>query len=90
MYISNGTWRDLTDGHLYHEGDIFPFDGREIKKERLDELGSAHNRAGFALIRACEVQDEPKAARKEKAPEKAAEAPETKPKAKARKTTVKK
>ena len=90
MYISNGTWRDLTDGHLYHEGDIFPFDGREIKPARLDELRNAHNRAGFVLIRACGVQDEPKAVPKREAPEKAAEAPETKPKAKARKTTVKK
>ena len=75
-YISTVTWRDNTDGHLYREGEPFPFDGREIPKERLDSLESGHNRAGLRLIRAKEVQDEPVEVQKEEAPE-APEAPET-------------
>jgi hypothetical protein len=70
-YISLREWRDNTDGHLYREGEPFPFDGREIPKERLDSLESGHNRAGLRLIRAEEVQDEPEEARKEETPEKA-------------------
>ena len=70
-YISTVTWRDNTDGHLYREGEPFPFDGREIPKERLDELVSGRNRAGLRLIMAIEAQEEPKEARKEEAPEKA-------------------
>ena len=72
-YISTVTRRDNTDGHLYHEGEPFPFDGREIPKDRLDALESGRNRAGLRLIRACEVQDEPEEARTEEVPGKAAE-----------------
>ena len=86
-YISATTWRDLSDGHLYHEGDLFPFDGRVIEEERLRELGNANNRAGLVLVRAV---DEPKAEPKEKEPEKAPEA-QKKPKAAGtKKTTAKK
>ena len=70
-YISCGTWRDLTDRHLYHEGEPFPFDGRDVPDERISELESGRNRAGLRLIRAEEVQDEPEEVRKEEAPEKA-------------------
>jgi len=91
-YISTGTWRDLTDGHLYHEGEPFPFDGREVAPERITELETAQNRAGFALIRAEDVADEgaeaPKAEAPEKAPEEAKK-PAAK-KAAPRKTTTKK
>ena len=61
-YISTVTWRDNTDGHLYAEGEPFPFDGREIPKERLESLESGRNRAGLRLIRAVVVPDEPKEA----------------------------
>ena len=71
-FISAYEWRDNTDGHLYREGEPFPFDGREIAKDRLDALVSGRNRAGLRLIRAEEVQDEPVEARKEEAPKKAA------------------
>ena len=50
-YISLATWRDLSDGHLYAEGDLFPFDGREITPERLYELEGG-NRAGLTVIQA--------------------------------------
>lgn len=43
-------WRDLADGHLYNAGDPFPYDGREISKERIEELSGKRNKAGFALI----------------------------------------
>ena len=70
-YISTVTWRDNTDGHLYREGEPFPFDGREIPKDRMEALESGRNRAGLRLIRAAEVQDEPEEAKKEEAPEQA-------------------
>lgn len=77
MYISTGAWRDLTDGHLYREGEPFPFDGREIQKERLERLAGSENRAGYPLIRAAEVQNEPEEDRKEEAPEKASDGRKT-------------
>lgn len=76
-YISTVTWRDNTDGHLYREGELFPFDGREIPKDRMEALESGRNRAGLRLIRAVEVQGKPKEARKEEAPEKATEGRKT-------------
>ena len=90
MYISTVVWRDLTDGHLYQEGDKFPFDGREIAPERLEELQSAHNRAGFVLIRASEVKDEREEDQKQEEP-KVAKKPEKKASAsKGTKTRAKK
>jgi len=85
-YFSTVTWRDNTDGHLYHEGESFPFDGREIPKDRLDALESGRNRAGLRLIRAAEVRDEQTEARKAEAPKTASEGRKTA----ARKTTKKK
>lgn len=85
-YVSTVEWRDNTDGHLYHEGEKFPFDGREIAPERLSELESGRNRAGLRLIRGYEVREEQTEVPKEKAPEKAAEGRKTAP----RKKTVKK
>ena len=92
-YVSTETWRDNSDGHLYHEGEQFPFDGREIAGDRLESLESGRNRAGLRLIRAEEVQDEPVEVRKEEAPKKAAEGLKTasaKPRAKARTSKAKK
>ena len=50
MKKSIARWRDLEDNHLYNEGDPFPHDGREISPERIEELSSVRNKAGFALI----------------------------------------
>lgn len=86
-YVSAQVWQDLTDMHLYAEGEPFPFDGREIPKERLEALESGRNRAGLRLIRAVEVQDEPEEARKEEEPKKASGGRKT---ASAKKRTVKK
>ena len=76
-YVSTQVWQDLTDMHLYHEGESFPFDGRDVGEERLNALETGRNRAGLVLIRAIEVQDEPVEVRKEDAPKKAAEGRKT-------------
>lgn len=68
MYISTDLWRDLTDKHLYHAGDPFPFDGREIPEDRINSLLSGQNLAGFALIRLVEDEPEKKPTAKEEAP----------------------
>ena len=68
-YFSLMEWRDNSDGHIYREGEPFPFDGREIPQDRLDELASKRNRAGLALIRADVTQDEAEEAPKKEAPE---------------------
>ena len=76
MYISTTLWRDLTDGHLYHEGDHFPFDGREIPEARLKELESGRNRAGLRLIQASDAEDGQTDGLEEEAPEEAPEGQE--------------
>ena len=86
-YISLAAWRDLTDGHLYREGEPFPFDGREVSGARLDELMNGRNRAGLRLIGAVESVSEPEEARKEEAPKKASGGRKTAP---AKKRTTKK
>lgn len=70
MYISVCTWRDLTDGHLYHAGEQFPCDGREISAERIQSLVSGRNQAGLRLIEAVGVPDEEKPVQTENTPEK--------------------
>lgn len=72
--ISTCAWRDLSDRHLYREGDPFPFDGREIPEERLQALLSGQNMAGLAVIRAVELPDEPQRGSQQQAPEGAVEA----------------
>lgn len=68
MFTSLRQWRDLTDGHLYNPGDVFPHDGRQIAPERIAALVSGSNKANTALI----VQSVEKPAEEQKAPEKAA------------------
>ena len=70
-FISCANWRDLTDGHLYREGEKFPFDGREIPADRLEELKNGRNRAGLRLIMATAEKNEPEEARTEETPKKA-------------------
>ena len=59
-FICTRTWRDLTDKHLYHAGDPFPCDGREVPAERLQELESGSNRAGLKMIQGIITEDAPK------------------------------
>lgn len=82
LYISMGKWRDLSDGHLYHEGDKFPFDGREIENQRLTNLLTNGNRAGFPLIKEQTADSDLEMPIKEqKRQKKAVNAPETASKA---------
>lgn len=64
-YISIARWRDLTDGHLYREGEEFPFDGREIPEKRLEALTGSGNGAGYPLIEANRQKAEPTEDRKD-------------------------
>lgn len=75
MYVSITTWRDLTDGHVYREGDPFPFDGRQVPEERLAELESGRNQAGLRLIQAKDAgkESEDRKPEERKAPEETAE-----------------
>lgn len=42
---------DLKDGHhQYNIGDAFPFDGKEVSAQRIEELSTAKNRQGVPLI----------------------------------------
>lgn len=70
-YESIARWRDLEDGHLYQVGDPFPHDGRGISKERIAELISTQNKAGFAVIKAVEKPKEEIPKETEDAPKKA-------------------
>jgi len=76
-YVSTQVWQDLTDMHLYREGEPFPFDGRDVPADRLEALESGRNRAGLRLIRAIEAPDDKPEARKEEAPETAKEPQKT-------------
>lgn len=76
-YASTQEWQDLTDMHLYREGEPFPFDGRDVPEERLEALESGRNRAGLRLICAVEVPDEPEEVPEAEAPEEAEKAEET-------------
>lgn len=70
MYICIRAWRDLTDRHLYSEGDAFPHDGRDISPERISALETGRNQAGLALIRAAEDPLDKQDAGKSEVPEK--------------------
>ena len=69
-YVSTAYWRDLEDGHLYDVGGEFPHDGREISEERLADLMSPQNKAGFAVIKAVEEPNEGKPVEKAEEPKK--------------------
>lgn len=43
---------DLLDGkHVYEIGDVFPRDGVDVSRERLEELSSDNNKIGEPLIK---------------------------------------
>lgn len=68
MYKSLITWRDLTDKHLYHKGDKFPFDGRDVSEERINQLVGIHNLAGITVIERIDEPAEEKPVQKEETP----------------------
>ena len=57
------SWVDVTDNHEYREGDEFPFDGRKIPDERMDELASSENMTGSPVIVVVEVEEPKKKAK---------------------------
>lgn len=59
-YIALTTWVDMTDGHEYAEGNLFPHDGREIPEERITALTTAENDIGRPVVMAVEEPEEPK------------------------------
>ena len=71
-YQSVREWRDLEDGHLYHAGEPFPHDGRELPAERYAELSGGQNKAGFAVIEPCPVPNKENPKQDEGTPKKAA------------------
>ena len=73
MYTAVCVFRDLQDNHLYHAGDIFPHDGREIAATRIDELITGRNAANKRLI----VQDEAEPIQQPKPRKRAAKTPKT-------------
>lgn len=47
------SFRDLKDNkHFYYEGDIYPREGVEVDKERINELKTDKNKIGKPLIKA--------------------------------------
>lgn len=52
MYRVVHEFYDLEDENktIYHVGETFPYDGREISKKRLKELSSKKNKIGDVLI----------------------------------------
>lgn len=65
MYRATRYFIDLKDGgHAYQKGEPFPFDGKEISPERLEELATAVNRLGVPLIEKVEEKKAKKKAKK--------------------------
>lgn len=54
QYKAVRRWRDLTDGHLYEQGDAFPHDGRTIAPVRINELLTGQNAACKQMIEQAE------------------------------------
>lgn len=69
-YESITRWRDLEDDHLYITGDDYPHDGRKVSEERITELSSKQNKAGFALIKAVEQPVKEKPIERDETPKK--------------------
>ncbi len=67
MYQAICTFKDLQDKHLYNSGDVFPFDGRAIPANRINELISGKNKANKPLIRLVEEAPATEPKRRKKA-----------------------
>ena len=60
MFQAVCDFRDLTDGHMYLQDEPFPFDGRTVAQERLEELLGSNNKARKPLIVNVPVAEEEK------------------------------
>lgn len=53
MYKVVCRFADMQDGnHIYEVGDIFPWDGKDVADDRIEELASKNNKIGVPLIKA--------------------------------------
>ena len=77
MYKAICEWRDLTDGHAYSVGDVFPYDGRKIEETRLTELLGDQNKAHKSLIERVEGSDDKIHEQEEKQRKRAVKTPKT-------------
>lgn len=50
-------WRDLTNNHIYHENDKYPFNNEEVPADRLKELSTKKNKIGEILIVERNIED---------------------------------
>lgn len=58
-YVAIKDFADLQDNkRLYRAGEAYPREGLEVSKERLAELSSSQNKAGFCVIKAVEEPNE--------------------------------
>ena len=72
MYKALVFFRDTQDNnHVYRVGDLYPREGYEPTKERLESLSSNNNKQGKPVIELTDeapvVEEKPKRGRKKKA-----------------------
>ena len=57
-YVAIRDFADLQDNkRLYRAGEAYPREGLEVSEQRLAELSSSQNKAGFCVIKAVEEQN---------------------------------
>lgn len=64
-YVAACMFRDIRSGHVYDKGEPFPYKG-EVSEERITELSTNANKAGYPLIVAVEEPKPKKAPAKRK------------------------
>lgn len=58
-YVVTNRFADLNDNRrVYEVGDEYPREGLEVSEERLAELSSTKNKAGFSVIKALPIENE--------------------------------
>lgn len=51
MYRVIKSFEDLQDdNHKYNVGDVYPYDGKEVRDSRINELSTSKNKRGIPLI----------------------------------------
>ena len=49
--VREKSWKDLEDNnHIYKKGDVYPREGLEVSKKRINELSGTKNKIGEVLI----------------------------------------
>lgn len=61
VVVRKKPWKDLQDNdYVYNQGDIFPREGLEVSKKRLEELSTINNKIGEILIQKLEKNNDEK------------------------------